>query len=142
MKKFINHQLSAIIVLIVAIFTLFLVLIEKRATTDLLTAEVLFNSILGIIGGILLLKNAKYGLMISLIWAILQIPYYVKGDINGYSFVFNFFQTLHFDYGYRFFIPIGKIQPFEAYGINLVAVLYLLILLFTKTSTSKSSNRK
>lgn len=77
-------------------------------------------SLLGLIGGIFLIKKKKGGFVLSLLWSVLQIPV-----IQGGNIFINFqqFFELHFTFSLNNIVI----------GINFVGVILLVLLLMHKS---------
>ena len=97
MNKILNYKNLAIAQILIAGLT-FLAITDGA---NLINGQRLLVAAIGLAGGVFLLKeNTKKGLMLSIIWAVLQIPIYVSGNEDGSVFVFNTHQSIHFYYYY------------------------------------------
>lgn len=85
-------------------------------------------SIVGVIGGIFLLKEKKEGWLISLIWSIIQIPIIKIG-----LFSVNFKQVLEFTFVKTYFTYGGiTYSPGITIGINVIGIILVILLLKNK----------
>lgn len=111
--------------------------------------EMILNGVLGVIGGLMLWKRDTKGLILTRIWALLQIPIYIKQNGNGIIFAWTFFQTLTVnmtgsDAGY--YLPRSVLLTHPnitqtTWGINLIGLAIFLIL-FGVNLNNKNSKTK
>lgn len=137
MRFLTNYKFLAILEIILAALALFSQLSGDHQ--DMSTIEMGLNGILGIIGGILILKKNNNGIQLSRIWSFLQIPYFVMGTEEGVKYAFVFFQTANFKLATTESMSsmISLSQSYKSFGINLMGIL--LLLLFFKIKLSKKS---
>ncbi|MBI5066581.1 hypothetical protein HZA97_10215 [Candidatus Woesearchaeota archaeon] len=96
---------------------------------------ILINSIIGIVGAILVFCDRKEGFAVSLLWSVLQIPILQLVFSSGTSLLFNMQQvlTLYFS----FYVTSGGIK--YLIGINLIGLILTLILLTIRKRQKKEN---
>lgn len=138
MRLTINPKIIGVVIIFFSALAIITV-VSSHLLTVAFNYESVVNGILGSIGGILLFLQKKPGLLLSRIWAALQIPVYISGSSNGINIAFYFIQLI--------FIPITKttsinrlVDPTQSYttvGVNLVGIIFLVLLMLIKPSKSK-----
>jgi hypothetical protein len=80
--------------------------------------------LLGMAGAALLWTQPRYGWLVCLLWAVLQIPY-IAWNVDGSPLS----QTLYFPLSVTSETRVnGEVTSFSEYGINLVGVLLTILI--------------
>ena len=108
--------------IIISIFTV-LLNFYLFITTKFLPLNILV-SFLGIVSGILLLKNKELGFYLSLIWAFLQIFIINVGEVT----IINFTQLIYFTLTYIKIIELEN-SPTVTFLPNIVGIILLILII-------------
>lgn len=148
MKAILNYKVLAILEIVFALIGLENAFFIDSSSIDslrrwqalltpsiytIIQLEAVICSLLGILGGYLLFKRNKKGIIISRIWAVLQIPLLLFVSPNFFVvFIFPQFLTLtlhgsSYDTNFNMITKQLQLESLTFAGINIVGIILLLL---------------
>lgn len=130
MKIIGNYKYFGIGAIVISSLVLILSLLAQFiGGSDIEVVERGIAGLLGLVAGILVLKKNKEGLLLSKIWVLLSIPYYIAGTKSGIDFAFAF-QTITLNLKFTQTSP--DLQSYTTIGFNILGIIVFILLLKVK----------
>lgn len=139
MHALLTFKFFALLEILLSLLTFIFFTVNKEPS-GIIATEIALNAALGCIAGAMLLGGNKKGVVLSKIWALLQIPYIVITGKTGVVFAIVFVQSLHFKITFTNYLNPLIDANFGSYqlGINITGISLLILITIIASKQKKT----